>query len=204
MSADRSLGRLALATGLWPILAVHVAYLISAQAGLVPWCFVYGEGCTSISRAARHGLANLWFKLTMLPYCWLLIAYWWRAAQLSAARRLRWVWRLGLVGALFLAIYVGALGVEGELYQWMRRYGITVYFSFTVLALMLLASVFARKARLLTALCAVMLLLGLASLPLQHMAGDHDAAVNALEWTYALLMMLGFVATTRLRPETRD
>lgn len=194
--------RLALATGLWPIVAVHVAYLISAQAELVPWCFPYLDGCTSISRAARHGAANIWFKLSMLPYCLLLARYWQQAACLAPAPRLRAMRVLGLVGALFLAIYVMALGIEGEFYQWMRRYGITVYFSFTMLSQMLLASVLRGRAPGLVALCAVMLVLGLASLPLQYGAVDRDVAVNALEWSYALLMMLGFLATATRRTST--
>jgi hypothetical protein len=90
------------------------------------------------------------------------------------------------------------LGVEGEIYQWLRRFGITVYFGGTVLAQMLLASLHGRRARTLVAVCALLLVLGLASIPLQHFAADRDAAVNALEWTYALLMMLGFLATARL------
>lgn len=199
MNARLSWRALSLATGLWPIFVVHLAYLISAQAELVPWCFLYLDGCTSISRAARYGAANVWFKLAMLPYCVLLAAYWLRAAQLSAVQRLRWTRGLGLLAALFLALYATTLGIEGEAYQFMRRYGITVYFGGNVLALMLLASVFVREARVLTALCVLMLLLGLASIPLQHLfAAERDAAVNALEWTYALLMMLGHVAAAGL------
>ena len=37
--------------GLWPLLAVHGAWLISLNAGLIPACIPYVEGCTSISRA---------------------------------------------------------------------------------------------------------------------------------------------------------
>lgn len=47
---------------------------------------------------------------------------------------------------------------------------------------------------MLIGLCAAMLLLGLASLPMQHLLEDRDAVVNVIEWWYALLMSAGFVA----------
>jgi hypothetical protein len=189
---------LALLAGLWPIAVVHLAYLISVQQDWVPACFVYWDGCTSISRAARHGAANVFFKTAMLPYAVLLGMYWWRVGALGPGRRPRAVRALGLLASAFLVLYTVFLGVEGEIYQWLRRFGITVYFGGTVLAQMLLASLHGRRARMLVAVCALLLVLGLASIPLQHFATDRDAAVNALEWTYALLMMLGFLATARL------
>ena len=198
MSARVSFYTLALVAGLWPLLVTHVAYLISASANLVPWCMPYVEGCTSISRAARHGAANVFFKLTMLPYALVLAHYWWRASHLRALPRSGWLRLTGGIATAFLTLYVLFLGVEGDIYQWLRRFGITFYFAGNVLALMLLASLFGREARVLVALCGVLLLLGLASLPLQHLAGDRDAAVNALEWCYALLMMLGHLASAGL------
>lgn len=192
-----SFRQLAWLMGLWPIVVVHTAYVISAQAELVPWCLPYVEGCTSISRAARHGAANIFFKLSMLPYVPLLAYFWWRAAALSSARS-GWMRAAGLTGTAFLLLYVIFLGIEGDIYQWLRRFGITFYFGMTLLALMLLARRFRDQARALVALCWLMLGLGLASIPLQHLALDRDAAVNALEWSYALLMMLAFIATKSL------
>ena len=46
--------------------------------------------------------------------------------------------------------------------------------------------------RALTALCALMLALGLASIPLQHLVADRDALLNAIERNYALLMVSVF------------
>lgn len=190
------LHRLALLTGLWPIVVVHVAYLISWQEGWVPACWPYWEGCTSISRAARHGSANLWFKLTMLPYALLLARYWLRVHAVLEPGATREAMRaLGLIATGFLLLYVSFLGVEGETYQWLRRYGITGYFGGMVLALMLVTRLMPSPSRLL--LAALLLGLGLASIPLQHWASDRDAAVNALEWSYALLMMLGLMLPLR-------
>lgn len=45
---------------------------------------------------------------------------------------------LGIIGAVFLVLYVTALGNEGEWYSWQRRYGVTLYFGGTSLAQLLL------------------------------------------------------------------
>lgn len=186
---------------LLPLLAAHASYLISANSGYVPWCLPYAEGCTSISRAARHGTANILFKLLMLPYAALLVLFWmqtgaWlRHLRPEAVRRIGSVKSLGTSAAAFLAIYVICLGVDGELYQWMRRYGITVFFGFSVLAQMLSVALLAaplrqRQTLRNSMLCfsALLLALGVLSVPLQHFAEDSDAAMNALEWIYAALM----------------
>ena len=219
---------IAMAAGLLPLLSVQVAYLLSTAAGLVPFCVPFVEGCTSISRAARQGWANHWFKATMLPASALIGLFWWLCSAwlrgLGTAgrrRRIAMLW-LGLIAAVFLVLYATFLGVEGKTYQWLRRYGITVYFSFTALAQMLLTSLLARHAaighaipRLLLSLCAAMLLLGLASIPLQHYFADGDRGVNAVEWCYALLMTAvfpvvglawmrsGYALRIELRPEIR-
>lgn len=193
---------LALCIGLLPIALVHLCYALSVQAGHVPLCWPYWDGCTSISRAARHGWSNHLFKAVMLPIAGLMLVFWALAAswlrQRTAARRRRIaaMQALGWIGAVFLILYATFLGVDGDTYRWLRRYGVTVYFSFTVLAQMLMASALdpGGLRRALAALCATMLLLGLASLPLQHLLPDRDAALNALEWLYALLMSLGFAA----------
>ena len=192
---------LALLAGVAPIIVVHICYALSVQAGAVPLCLPYVEGCTSISRAARYGLANHLFKAVMLPVAaliavfWCVAAAWLRASVTSGTHRIHAMRVIGLIGALFLVLYATFLGVDGEAYRWMRRYGVTVYFSFTVLAQLLFASVLPRiwLRRVLLASCGSMLLLGLASLPLQYFVANRDALLNAIEWSYALLMSFGFV-----------
>lgn len=194
--------------GLIPLAAVNGCYLLAAAQDVVPWCFPYLDGCTSISRAARHESVNFLFRAIMLPWSALLMLYWWLAAKWlklwvpQSFRRRHAILLLGVVAALFHILYATFLGVEGETYQWLRRYGINVYFSFTVLAQILLMSMIVRDTRLPAwlrgsqfGLCAVLLLLGLASLPLQFIVADRDAALNALEWTYALLMASFFPLT---------
>jgi hypothetical protein len=199
-----------------PFAAAHLAYLISASAGIVPWCLPYLEGCTSISRAARTGLANPVFRGMMLPCAVILMLYWWLAAEWlralapERARLRRAMLWLGLTGALFLILYATFLGMEGDVYRWMRRYGVTVHFSFTVLAQLLLTWALAGEARVPVAvrraklgLCAAMLALGLASVPLQHLVEDRGAALNAVEWSYSLLMVAFFPLTAVAWSATR-
>lgn len=199
---------IAWAAAILPFVAANLAYLISASAELVPWCFPYLDGCTSVSRAARSGVANPIFRGIMLPYAVIMALYWWLAAEwlrgfAPQRRRLRRAMLgFGLLASLFLILYATYLGVEGDFYQWLRRYGITVHFSSTVLAQFLLTRAVAADPRLPAwlrrgklALCGAMLVLGLASIPLQNFAADRDAALSALEWSYSLLMIAFFPLT---------
>jgi hypothetical protein len=85
----------------------------------------------------------------------------------------------------------------------MRRYGVTVYFSFSALAQMLLVrELMGPQARALTvvpgwivrakfALIGALLATGLLSIPIGNFAADKDRAENAIEWIFAA-MMSGF------------
>lgn len=184
------------------VVATNGAYLISASQGFVPWCFPYLEGCTSISRAARQGDAIFLFKGLMIPYSLVLMLFWWRTArwlgELAPPRRRTGVALIafGLVAGLAALLYVAALGVEGEQYQVIRRYGINLMFGFTLLGELVLTAALAAEAsvpqelrRRMVGLCLVMLLIGLASIPLQFLIGSRSATLFAIEWTYALLMV---------------
>lgn len=190
-------------TVLVPITAAHLAYFVSAAGGHVDWCVPYWDGCTSISRAGRFGIGNHLFRALMLPHAaqlmmfWTLTWLWLRALRPDAARRNATVLILGVVAALFLILYATFLGVEGATYQWLRRYGITVFFSFSVLAQMLAIALLQpvrqlanHLRRTMLAFAAALLILGLLSIPLQHFAADSDRVMDALEWNYALLMAL--------------
>lgn len=216
------LGALAWLAALLPLAAANLAYLISATQELVPWCVPYVEGCTSVSRAARVGAANMVFKALMLPYSVALALFWWTAAGWVGEvapmhRRTRAALPLlGLVAAVATAAYTAALGVDGEFYQWMRRYGINLSFAFTVLAQILTTNALAREPdvpralrRAMVLMCLAMLLLGLASIPLQYFSSSRSPAMNSLEWTFSVLMLLFFPLIgaawrrTGFRPEPR-
>lgn len=191
---------------LLPLVASHAAYLISAWLDAVPWCLPHIEGCTSISRAARStAAASVVYKGLLLPYCVVLVLFWGQAAawlrEVAPDRRRtqRALFPLGLVAALATALYTVALGVDGEFYQWVRRYAINVGFGLTVLGELLLTAAIAREPRVpqvlrraMVGLCLAMLTLGLASIPLQFLTGSHGNALNAIEWDYGVLMLCFF------------
>jgi hypothetical protein len=204
-----TLAGLGLFLALWPILVVHAAYAISVIEGYVPLCNPYWDGCTSISRAGRHGWANHLFRGALLPYTALLGLYWWtnqRWLRAAGDRGSRWMLGSGLVGTLFMILYVTFLGTEGPTYQLMRRYGINVYFGCTYIAQVLLLGrlgalaaagprtwsrwlVLPLMALLLTVLAMGLLFVGADfGLPL-----DRDRLQNTMEWTAALLIQLSIL-----------
>jgi len=195
---------LPLLCALLPLVAAHLALWLSLRDGLVPACNPYLEGCVSISRAARHGLGNHLFRMVMLPtaslqaFCWLAAAHWLRRNGGGAARILPW---LGLLAAVFLALYATFLGSDGAVYQLMRRYGITVYFASTFLAwLALLRGLSQQSPRPTAYLPSLLVALGYLLLGLSHLAvrfATTDAALqyrweNVLEWQLGLWLTAMF------------
>lgn len=200
---DRRAWLLPLAVAGVPFVAVHAALAISIGAGHVPSCVPYLEGCTSISRAARHGYANTLFQVLMLPAAaahavnWILARRWLagRGVHAAAARLLP---GLGGVAAAALAAYTLALGTEGDFYRWMRRFGIVFYFGCTYLAQLAFLSALAKAApvadrtqQAMRAIALTLLLMGLASTAVTHAVPDaifKDRIENVLEWHLGLLM----------------
>ncbi len=196
-----------LTVALVPLVAAHLAYGLSIAEGHVPACVPYWEGCTSISRAARHGTGNLIFKLLMLPCALIQARFWWLAAQTapSSAGVLR---TLGLFAALALACYVTFLGVEAEYTRWLRRYGALLYFASTYLAQIILVRVYWQQSsvrsaalRLMMAACVLLLILGLGSTAVTILTTDpalKDRVENAIEWQLGALFTVWFLALAGL------
>jgi hypothetical protein len=191
--------------GILPILAVNLAFWMNVQDGLAG-CFPYLEGCHSVSRAVRDG-PGLWlFKALALPTAVAMaMTWWWLPPSLSGP----WTLRLGVVGALALAVYAATLGTDGELYKWMRRYGVVLYFGLTGIAQLLVANRLwrsrnARKRhRIPTSqvVYGVLVLFtwgtGLLSAFKRRLFDDPliiDRVENAAEWNFALGLALLFVA----------
>ncbi len=197
---------LALALALLPAIAAHAAYALSIRDGLAPACLPYWEGCTSISRAARHGDGNLLFKWMVLPCAPGFAALWWEARRWLAQRGGDpgvTLPALGLLASLSLAAYVLFLGVEGDVSRWLRRYGALIYFATTILAqLWFVRGQWSRGARdsatrTLFALSVLMLVFGLASTAVSAMMEERelkDRIENAIEWTLGGLFTLWFAA----------
>lgn len=205
---------IALLCFLGPVLTVHLSYAVSAAGGIVPACIPYLEGCTSISATGRHGPGYVLFKAGMLPSALALIAYWrlcrdWllEAGDVDgpAMRSLLW---LGIAAALFMMLYTVFLGHKGEVYNLLRRFGVTLNLGFTYLAQLLVVWRLRRLRdrdgqapcpawilRAKTWLVTVLLLLGLGSVPVSNFIADKDPVENAIEWTFCLLMSSFYLLT---------
>ncbi len=207
---------------LWPLplciavlflAAVHLAWWLSVQAGTIPSCNPYWDGCTSISRAARHGIANHLFRLVVLPVAGLHLLNWWLASRWLRVDDRRdcqagLLLAFGAVSAAALALYATFLGTQGEAYQLLRRYGITLYFGCGFLAQLLLLRLAARESKLparlglaLRLVCAAMLLLGVGNVLAGALLAEEaarDRVENALEWQLGLLLVAWFALQSRL------
>jgi hypothetical protein len=189
--------------------AVHLAWWLSLQAGYIPTCNPYLEGCTSISRAARHGLGNHLFRLVVLPCAllhalnWWLAANWVRDSQPDMPLSRRMLFALGTISALALALYATFLGTEGETYRFLRRYGVVLYFGCGFLAQLLFMRLAMRSGRLsgglargMQGFCVGMLALGVMNVATSALVADEnlrDHVENALEWQLGLLLVGWFV-----------
>lgn len=177
-----------------PVLSVNANYLISSAADYIPDCFVYIDGCTSISATGRYGVSYWLFKAFMLPQAVLLV-YFWRGVvrRVPAPGARDTVIIAGTIGAAFLVLYTVFLGSQGDFYRLMRRYGVFVFFLGTFIAQIAATRRLARQGaggalRAQQALLVVMFLLALAEVPLGTFGMQDDQAENVIEWNFSLLM----------------
>ena len=213
---------LALIITILPLLASNAVYLLSAYEGLIPWCMPYIDGCTTISRAARSGNSIFIYRAAMIAYGVLLIWFWIYAQQwlnllyghtTKVSRIILW---LGIVGAIFLIVYIDFLGTTGEINRFMRRYGIMIFFTFTPLAQLLLlkqhynisqsmpesavrpstVKPFTIKPRALQyqlIVLLLMLIIAIISIILDLTQIKTYESENIVEWNFSLLLNLYFI-----------
>lgn len=203
---------LAALAALLPLVAASGSMVMSMQQGLVPACNPFVDGCVSVSRAARHGLPNLWFQVLMVPAAtlqalvWVLAARWLQPSVGPLDRGLRALAPLGVAAGVALVLYATFLGTEGAVYRWLRQYGTVVYFGSTCLCLLLLGrAVLTRGSaadlhlarwhgHALVALAVVLPLLGLGNAVVATFFDDALKArvENVTEWWGSLVFVLGF------------
>jgi len=200
----------AVACALLPFLAVHLAYLLAADAGQVAWCIPYVDSCTSISATGRRPPASFIFKGVMLPAAMLIAVFWWiqghwlRASGDKSAR-VAWMQGLGWIASLGLVLYVIVLGEVGDWWRTQRRIGTILFFSFTYLAQLLFADALRRQAagaasctgrtaRRILGVCGLMLAIGIGSV-ISEASNEafHDGIEDAIEWVLALLLEVNFL-----------
>ncbi len=220
----RSSAWVAFTTGVLPILVVNGCYIVSVVGNHIPKCIPYLQGCTSISSAGRYGAAFFLFKSGMIPlalllaYFWILVRRWLIALGDRQNRELQALVYIGLLGAAFLILYTVFLGTEGDIYSLLRRFGVTVYFSCSYLAQLLLLHRLvtlrdAGKIQLprsitggMLTIAIVLLFLGLISIPIGNFLfiDEKKTAMNIIEWNFALLLsgyyLLAWRAWLRVDP----
>ncbi len=199
---------LALAAAVIPTVAILAAFYLSAQAGNVPFCNPFIDGCASISATGRQPPGALVFRAAQLPYAavlallWILAAEWVMQVAAPAERIRRWILVTGLVGAAALIVYVTFLGTKTPVYAFMRRFGIYFYFLGTVLAQLLVALRVYRAepawrlggiARWMLACALFPFALGIINLVLKSILADPDPPENAIEWIASLSMQAWFL-----------
>jgi hypothetical protein len=185
--------------------AIGAAWL-SMRLELTPTCNPLFDGCVSISRAGRHGLANIFFQGLVLPSAVLQAITWWLCGHWLASQQpfspAPWFARLGVLAGIFLGVYASFLGTDGDVYRWLRQYGTIFYFGFTYLCMLMLLGRLRRMqdaprafAPALQALCIGLLLLGLSNTLLAQLFDDpiKDRIENVTEWWLGLGFVMVFV-----------
>ena len=197
---------------LLPLIVSNLVYLLSAYKGFIPWCIPYLEGCTTISKAARSGDSLYIFRATMNAYGVLLLLFWMYVKQWLqllygyTTFMAHFIFCLGIIGAIFLILYVDFLGTIGEMNRFMRHVGIFVFFICTPLAQLLLLI---QHYKLLSSLqkskinpkilhyqlfvIVLILFIAIVSLALDITHTKSYESENIVEWNIALLMQLYFL-----------
>ena len=193
---------LPLAAGLLPLFAATGAHWLGVDAGHLPACIPYLEGCTSISATGRHPPGSFLFKAVQMPFAVVLVLVWVLALdwlntfpRQPSVLRARLILVCGISGAVALLVYTSFLGTSEPFYEFMRRFGIYLYFAGTVFA-QVLVSVGLRIGALgswMRRVAALPFLLGILNLVLKSVLDDPDAAENRIEWIAALGMQAWFV-----------
>lgn len=203
---------LPLIAALAPFVAIHIAYWLGIDSGRLPACIPYVDGCTSISSTGRHPPGSFVFKGVQMPFSVLLVWIWsvthgWLLA-LGASRNepaLRALPVAGTVGALALVIYTTFLGTSGDVYEFMRRFGIYFYFLGTWAAQLAVSLSLRRLSRRdrnrrlerlsgrMLMVCAAPLVLGLLNIGFKATLDDADPTENRIEWLAALAMQGWFL-----------
>jgi hypothetical protein len=207
---------LALAAALLPAIAALLAVALYAQArGSL--CNPFVDDCVSISRMARHGLANHLFRALVLPGAVLQLLTWLAASlalsRVGLARRDGLaIALLGACAGLALVVYASFLGSDGQTYRWLRRWGTLAYFGGTYLAMLMFVRAAQRlhlagrlalprgHERAMVALLAFIAMIGLGHVFASQVAPDSlvDRFENLTEWWSALALTLCFAVMASL------
>jgi hypothetical protein len=215
---------LPLIAGILPLAAALTALWVFATVLGAPACNILIEGCVSISRTARRGLGHYIFLVLILPAAaaqgttWVLCGAWLHGLGAARDRALRLLPWLGVASVLVLAIYAPLLGNAGQTYDFMRMYGIPLYFAGTYFCMVITSTkvrrvvgpdstgLFRQLPRFLVLLSLFVTGTGLLQIGLRPFLDDkraRDHLTNFLEWYSGLAFSLFFFALAGLWYYTR-
>jgi hypothetical protein len=209
---------LPLMAGLLPAIAVLLALALFAGEGKVPAsCNPFIDDCVSISRMAKHGLANQLFRVFVLPAAVLQMLTWLAAARAlfaaGLARREAFLLALlGVFAGVALVLYGSFLGSDGQVYRWLRRWGAVAYFGGAYLAMLVFARASQRlhkanrlalphsHGRVMLALLAFIAAISVFHLSVSAagFANLEDRIENLTEWWGSVAMTLYFMTVASL------
>ena len=185
-----------LLVAIFPFIAIHISFILSVQSEYLTLCNPYIDGCYSISRVARQPSSIIIFKILMLISAFSLFFLWPRLFKPNYNKILILI---GRVGSLFLIVYIVALGEEGFLYELMRRFGVFIFYIFTLISQWVFTlNVDSRKIRFLDKIFLIniitffQILTFFVAIPFFLFIENHSYIENIIEWWITLLITLWF------------
>ena len=179
-----------------PFIAIHLSFILSVQNEYLSLCNPYIDGCYSISRVARQPSSIIIFKVLMLISALFLFFLWPRLFKPNYNKLLILIGRLG---SLFLIAYIVALGEEGFFYEIMRRFGVFIFYIFTLISQWVFTFSTQMRIRrfflknfLINIIVFLQLLAFLLAIPFFIFFKNYGYIENIIEWWITLLITLWF------------
>lgn len=179
-----------------PFIAIHLSFILSVQNEYLSLCNPYIDGCYSISRVARQPSSIIIFKVLILVSALSLFFLW---PRLFKPKHNKTLILIGRIGSLFLIVYIVALGEEGFLYELMRRFGVFIFYIFTLISQWVFTlNVDSRKRRfldkifLINIITCFQILAFFVAIPFFLFIENYSYIENIIEWWITLLITLWF------------
>ena len=179
-----------------PFIAIHLSFILSVQNEYLALCNPYIDGCYSISRVARQPSSIIIFKVLMLISALFLFFLW---PKLFKPNYNKMLILIGRLGSLFLIAYIVALGEEGFFYEIMRRFGVFIFYIFTLISQWVFTFSTQMRIRrfflknfLINIIVFLQLLAFLLAIPFFIFFKSYGYIENIIEWWITLLITLWF------------
>ena len=179
-----------------PFIAIHLSFILSVQNEYLSLCNPYIDGCYSISRVARQPSSIIIFKVLILVSALSLFFLW---PRLFKPKHNKTLILIGRIGSLFLIAYIVALGEEGFLYELMRRFGVFIFYVFTLISQWVFTfNAEIRKERFfvynffINIIVYIQFLTFLVAIPFFLFIKNYGFIENIIEWWITLLITLWF------------